>query len=158
MQEATETLMQILLLSLGFCLIIAAIFRMEITAAIKKNAIRHRKLIRAVAIIVGVAIYLNVGWAVGTYYHNYIFKHTPQTFWQVVWKGGYQSINGGTVSFLLADQILLMFTWPLLVGVFVPITWVVYAIHHFIMLIFHAIVYVLWLVGAGGIAKLLGVG
>lgn len=118
---------------------------------------KHRKLVRAVAIIVGVAIYLNIGWAIGTYYHTYIFGHEPQTFWQVVWKGGFHSIDGGE-QLLLANQILLMFFWPLLVGVLMPITWVIYAIYHLAMLVWHAIVYVLWLAGAGGIAKLLGVG
>lgn len=116
------------------------------------------KLVRAVAIIVGVAIYLNIGWAIGTYYRNYIFGHTPQTFWQTVWTGGYPAIMNTGNSSPLSDQIFLMVVWPLLAGVLVPFTWAVYAIYSLVVLVWHAIVYILWLAGAGGIAKLLGVG
>lgn len=121
-------------------------------------AVRHRKLVRAVMFVVIAAIYLNIGWAIGTYYHNYIFGHTPQTFWQTVWKGGYGSLNGGFgKESLLFDQIFLMLVWPML-GFLVPTTWAVYAIHHFAVLAFHSMVFILWLIGAGGIAKLLGIG
>lgn len=120
---------------------------------------RHRKLIRPIMFFVAAAIYLNIGWAIGTYYHAHIFSHAPETFWQVVWRGGYGLINGGVVNdSLLASQIFLMFLWPAVVGALVPITWVIYALHRLAVLVWHSIVFFLWLSGAGGIAKLLGVG
>lgn len=118
-------------------------FRDEIKAFTKK----HHAPTRAVLIVIGVAIYLNIGWAIGTYYHYYIFGYEPQTFWQVVWRGGYQTFSGVVSHTLLFDQIFFMFFWTVVVGLSVPISWVVYAIHN-----------LLWLAGAGGIAKLLGVG
>lgn len=117
----------------------------------------NNRVTRFVMILVVVAMYLNVGWAIGTYYHNYIFGHVPQTFWQTVWKGGYQYLTGGGNQ-LRSDQIIMMFSWPVLIGILVPISWAIYVIHHLAMLAYHFIVFILWLVGAGGIAKLLGVG
>jgi len=47
-------------------------------------------LFNTVVVAMALAAYLNIGWAIGTYYHNYITGHTPQTFWQTVWGGGWE--------------------------------------------------------------------
>lgn len=118
---------------------------------------KHRKLVRAVAIIVGVAVYLNIGWAIGTYYHNYIFGHTPQTFWQTVWKGGYPAIINTVYDSPLYDQILSMFAWPLL-GLISVLLWVVRFAQIGTIYFVWLVSYIFKLIFAGGIAKLLGIG
>ena len=107
-----------------------------------------RKLFNFYTLVFWLAVYLNIGWAFGAYYTTYIFQKTPQTFWQVVWGGGYGFWTSAKPSELLvADQIIFSIFWPLL-AIAVPfISWLVYGLH-----------YLLWLVGWGGVAKLFGVG
>lgn len=120
----------------------------------------NNRVTRFVMVLVAVAIYWNVGWAIGTYYHNYIWGHTPQTFWQTVWNGGYQILSGeaGRSKPLLEFQIIFMFFWPVFVGFFVPISWVIRFAHIGILFFVWFISYIFELIFAGGIAKLLGVG
>lgn len=96
-------------------------------------------------IIAAVAVYLNIGWAIGAYHGAYIIGHAPQTFWQQVWAGWGGFLAGGLPA-QPWDQILIMFLWPLLVLLALG-SWVVYGLY-----------WLSWLIFAGGIAKLLGAG
>lgn len=102
---------------------------------------------KIVKIVVYVAVYLNIGWALGTYYHYNIMYQKPQTFIQTIAAGGWEFFsNFKTLYSLITDQILWMLFWPLWICSIV-VTWILKGISYF-----------LWLVFAGGIAKLLGVG
>lgn len=108
----------------------------------------NNRVTRFAMILVAGAIYLNVGWAIGTYYHNYIFGHEPQTFWQQVWsaKGVVSNLPGNNTPVpLYHDQILFALFWPFQFCILL------------IMWCFHAMEWCFWLF-FGGIAKLLGVG
>lgn len=100
-----------------------------------------KKVLIAILIL---TVYLNIGWALGTYYHNDIFKQgvttqKPQTITQKSLCGGgeFFSICGGNT--LLFDQVLMMFFWPFFLFIAL-LSWVI------------------WLIFAGGVAKLLGIG
>lgn len=95
--------------------------------------------------VVFLALYLNIGWALGTYWHNRILCKVPQTFWQIVWS--ITSPNNCREHTLLMDQLVFMFSWPLL-HLFFPLAgWLTYGAWLLLCLIF-----------AGGLAKLLGIG
>ena len=100
-------------------------------------------------LLLALAVYLNIGWAFGTYFSTYIFPETPpQTFWQVVWSGGYGFWNSSSPPRepLLLNQILASLFWPFYVGS-VVVSWLIFGLHQ-----------LLWLIFWGGIAKLFGVG
>ena len=104
---------------------------------------------KVILVVVAVALYLNAGWALGTYYHNHVLYQSPQTVIQIIAKGGWEFFTGTNCS-LIKDQIVFMFCWPLLMIALV-ITWMVY-------LVVYLAYQLLWLWFAGGIAKLLAVG
>lgn len=96
-----------------------------------------KKVLIAILIL---TVYLNIGWALGTYYHNDIFGHKPQTLTQKVLCGGGEFFAiVASNSPLLTNQCTIMFFWPILLSG-VLFTWVI------------------WLIFAGGVAKLLGIG
>ena len=100
-----------------------------------------------IAIVIAlVAVYLNIGWAMGTYYHYNILGHEPQNFVQKIFCGGWTVFSYAQKSTLLGDQIFGMLVWPILL-LFSFGSWLCYGIYYF-----------LWLIFAGGIAKLLGLG
>jgi len=117
-----------------------------------------RRSIKFFVILAAVAIYLNIGWAFGTYYTTHIFQKTPQTLWQVIWGGGYNIWGGANPRSELSSNIIYSLAWPILVVLITGGSWLVYGLHQLGWLIFHLALYLLWLVGWGGIAKLIGVG
>lgn len=98
------------------------------------------------ALIVLLTIYLNVGWALGTYHHNYIIGHEPETAWQTFWAGGWGFWATKTPSSLIDAQIASLLIWPVMLAITL-FSWFAYFF-----------VWFLWLVFAGGLAKLVGLG
>lgn len=118
---------------------------------------QRSKLVRIVLIILFLlAAYLNIGWAIGTYYHNYIIGKTPQTFWQNVWSGGFNLFETVNTDTLQKDQIFFMFVWP--IALFILLSWIVYGLWLFIYYYAFGVYCILWFIFAGGVAKLFGVG
>lgn len=112
-------------------------------------------IVKIVLGAIALTIYLNIGWAIGTYYH-YIFGQKPETFWQKFWSGGLNlwSIQSTEPTFSKKfDQISMSIAWPIFLVV-VVMSWIVYLIYVLLRLICN----ILWLIFAGGIAKLLKIG
>lgn len=130
---------------------------------------RHETpLARTLMILVGLlllAAYLNIGWAIGTYEHNHILGKTPETFWQEAWQGGFGVFSGLKTTEknfavqvnLGFQQIFFSFFWPLLI-IGILVSWIVYGCLILLYWLWYAAVYFMWLIFAGGIAKILGVG
>ncbi|MFY9461610.1 MAG: hypothetical protein WAP51_00210 [Candidatus Sungiibacteriota bacterium] len=91
------------------------------------------------------AIYLNIGWALGTYF-NGISGKPVETSWQKFWHGGFGGMVAEPITHPLGSQIAAMFLWPVLLLITVA-DWVFYGIY-----------LILWLIFAGGLAKLVGLG
>lgn len=109
----------------------------------------ERKIPRIAMWVAIIAVYLNIGWALGTYYHNNIFNHPPQTVAQQVLSGAGHFLTNQTQQHtsLLEDQTVMMFFWPVMILLVVIGSWLGYALY-----------WLLWLVFAGGIVKIFGVG
>lgn len=108
------------------------------------------KFAKIVLWVAGLALYLNIGWAIGTWTHN-IFGNDVEwtTISQKVISGpGEVNIidSGDNTSTMLSNQVTSMFLWPFLF-VIVAVEWIGYGIYLF-----------LWFIFAGGGAKLLGYG
>ncbi|MDP3947449.1 MAG: hypothetical protein Q8Q41_02015 [bacterium] len=111
-------------------------------------------------ILAVVAVYLNIGWAVGTYYFTYIIDgKRPRTFWQQVWAGwGGFMASPATIQLKPVDQIFPMIVWPIIPVGFALGSWAVYGLYRLVWLIWWGLYWLFWLIFAGGIAKLLDVG
>ena len=97
------------------------------------------------ALTVFITLYLNIGWALGTYW-NSIFDKPAETFWQKFWNAGTFNLLAVPTAPLLWNQIFSMLAWPISV-LFVAALW-----------IFQGVYYLLWFIFAGGLAKLVGLG
>lgn len=103
-------------------------------------------------ILVAFAVYLNIGWALATYFDKHVATVSAEnleTFWQKALAGGWGYLAGGHVgrgSVGLVPKVLFMLFWPVLLAL-AFVGWLVWVIW-----------YLLWLIFAGGIAKLLGLG
>lgn len=109
-----------------------------------------RKAFKILLFVALAALYLNIGWTLGTYYHNHVLYNAPETIAQTIAKGAGSFLSPSDISSLLYDQLLLMFVWPF-ITVLVAGSWILAGL-------FYVGYYLLWLVFGGGIAKLLGVG
>ncbi|HEY4523890.1 MAG TPA: hypothetical protein VJK04_03410 [Candidatus Paceibacterota bacterium] len=108
--------------------------------------------------VIALAFYLNIGWALGTYFHVYIFGMKPETFWQKMWGGGYTIWNYPPhMNSLRFDQILVSICLPLHLIIIVA-SWLVYILVYIINRLLRFIIFILWLIFAGGIVKLLKIG
>lgn len=113
----------------------------------KAYAKKH-PVIFAIMLIMIAAIYLNIGWAFGTYVSGHLSVGADQTQYNAFEKfllGPNGVMFGGTAT-LQSFQIFLALLWPLWFTILI-ISWVCSIIYT-----------MLWLIFAGGIAKLLGVG
>ena len=97
------------------------------------------------ALTVFITLYLNIGWALGTYW-NSIFDKPAETFWQKFWNAGIFNLLADPTASPLWNQIFSMLAWPISV-LFVAALW-----------IFQGVYYLLWFIFAGGLAKLVGLG
>ncbi len=121
----------------------------------KKKMAGWKKVVLAVIIL---AVYLNIGWALGTYYHNSIFQKTPAelSFGQHIiagWGGDNTVFTKGECSMSVA-QVLFSLFWPLVPVFLVLISWCAAGIYYASW----GVYYTLWFIFAGGGAKLLGLG
>ncbi len=109
--------------------------------------------------VVALAVYLNVGWALGTYYHDSIFQKTPAelSIGQHIMAGWGGRGDGyfvrGACSTLTAQRVFSFF-WPLVPVLVVLVSWCVAGIYY----AGWGVYYTLWFIFAGGGAKLLGLG
>lgn len=101
---------------------------------------------KAILITLCLAIYLNIGWAFGTYMHKNVLTHEPQTVYQYFWSGAGDFVTHHDIHDNYQIQIHMMIIWPLTVVIIIA-SWICYGIY-----------YILWLIFAGGIAKLFGFG
>ncbi|MDP1629278.1 MAG: hypothetical protein Q8L57_01515 [bacterium] len=103
-------------------------------------------------VLVLLTIYLNFGWVLGTYYHKHIYTQDPKNFSlsQHILTGGWDILARDSAlkgeRSLLYRQITFSLLWPIPL-LAVVISWVAWIIYHF-----------LWLIFAGGVAKIIGIG
>lgn len=123
---------------------------MESTLEERKEVSTSRAIGGLIIIVVLLALYLNIGWVLGTYYHNHVLYQQPQTIAQTMAGGGWgymSNVQSEREHYsLITNQIVFMLFWPLLM-LFIAGSWV-----------FKGVCYILWLIFAGGVAKLLGLG
>ena len=107
-----------------------------------------RRIAKICLLLVAIAIYLNIGWAVVNYYDNYVLPHgtNAETFWQKVWSGPENNLQNKPNSSPAPFSLFLVFVliWPFLPLVSLA-AWFFYFIY-----------YALWFIFWGGAAKLLG--
>ncbi len=109
-----------------------------------------KKAGKILLVVIGIAVYFNIGWVIGNYYYSNVFytppsQHTP--FAKVFagsWSVLSDSIPLTQIPNKLAVVSIVSVFWPLFLA-FSSVTWVIYFIY-----------YLLWLIFAGGGAKLLG--
>ena len=111
-----------------------------------------KKVIRWVVAMVALTVYLNIGWAVGTYLHNNVSYSVPQSFTAKVLAGPYSMLSSPSIpehkrASLLFGQMLCSIIWPLPIMLIPGLLWIVYALS-----------WIAWIVFAGGLAKLFGIG
>jgi len=112
------------------------------------------QVLKWVLIIVGLTVYLNTGWALGTYHYNNVSHKSVESrniFDKFLAGPGYRAhppgtaVEGHQVS-LFRNQVTTSFIWPIVI-LMITSSWIIYFGY-----------YLLWLIFAGGIAKLLGLG
>lgn len=111
------------------------------------------KVLLVLLFVIGFALYLNIGWAIGTYMHNNVaYKSVESGSLLDKFLAGpdhdifSEDISAANQHSLLSNQVMSSIFWPLLL-VLIVVLWIVCFIY-----------LLLWLVFAGGIAKLFGVG
>ena len=104
-----------------------------------------RKVVFWTLVVVLLAVYLNIGWTIGAYYETNILPHKPQTTWQTVWAGGFGFLAGNNPD-AGGFPIIAMLLWPTIVLIWLG-SWLVFGLY-----------YLGWLIFAGGLAKLVGLG
>ena len=127
------------------------------------------KKIGRIFLLTGIlAVYLNIGWAYGTYGHNHVFYNNPAamtTFQRALAGPGHwvappyvnEPAPLASRSTLLDNQIRFSITGPFVLALTL-ISWLGYGIYCLGAYAFYAICWLLWLIFGGGIAKLLGAG
>lgn len=122
----------------------------------------------SILVTIGFAVYLNVGWALGAYFHKSVclcFKLNleydpgqPETFAGKALSGWGNFVGRGMCSGSpTIDSAIFSFLWPLLLFLSF-FSWIACAVCISLVGICILIKNILWLIFAGGIAKLLGAG
>ena len=115
-----------------------------------------RNLVKALLFVVGLAVYLNIGWVLGTYFHENVVYSAELKGPMAVFLAGPGKLSNHPTrpeaerKSMLTKQIGFSLLWPLMIMV-ISLCWIVYGFG----LLFWWIV---WLVFWGGIAKPFGVG
>lgn len=110
------------------------------------------KFQKCLAILFGLALYLNFGWGLGTYVYNNAAYSEPQTLVAEFWAGPNRCMvveldkSKLKKNRVLEFQIIFSLMWPVML-LFISVVW----LSHFAW-------YLFWLIFWGGIAKLLGLG
>ena len=117
---------------------------------------------KAVVIILGVAIYLNIGWAFGGYYYENVHYVSPRTATAKVVAGGLGLFSQTEMSqdvrhSRTGDQVMLSIIWPVLISC-IAVSWFIFGVWKLGAFAALVVYRLLWLIFAGGIAKTLGVG
>lgn len=118
----------------------------------KKKMAGWKKIVLAVLIL---AVYLNIGWALGTYYHNSIFSKTPAelSIGQYIMAGWDGWFTKAACS-MPTTQVIFSLFWPLVPVLVVLGSWCVAGVCSACWGVYYA----LWFIFVGGGAKLLGLG
>lgn len=114
-----------------------------------------RKILKGVLLVAIIAVYLNIGWALGTYYYYHISGQEPQTLVQKILSN--PLMREAPVNSLLVNQLSMMLLWPLVIFLSL-VVWLLYALSSIVSLVVSGIKWLFWLIFAGGIAKILGAG
>lgn len=112
-----------------------------------------RKWMNIGLFLLGLAVYLNIGWVIGTYYYdniNFVNPSEIETDTEKFMAGPNVLFNYDKSlkhqNTKIGEQIMYSVLWPILI-IFIIICWIFYGLYFLLLLIF-----------AGGIAKLLGLG
>jgi len=104
-------------------------------------------------------VYLNIGWHLGTYMFENVLYVTPETGWAHFWAGGwdFRSQPERPLEFrttLISENILVSIAWPVvLAGVL--LSWVVFGVVTVLVWIWELLLFLLWLIFAGGFGEVL---
>lgn len=114
-----------------------------------------KRIARILLGVLALATYLNIGWAFGTYSHEKVcYAPTEElvTIPQRILAGPGEvfAANKERTKSLVVDQLFYSFLWPLIILLYITM-WTGYGAYC-------VITWLLWLIFAGGIAKLLGAG
>jgi hypothetical protein len=125
--------------------------------------INNRDILFWFLVVVFVAVYVNVGWMVATFYTNPIMKESPEK------QTNFQRLANGPWDVKVAKDfedsaafVFLVILWPFILFVVIGLwlfylccyaIWIIYRIG---LEIYHFLIYLLWLIFWGGAVKLLG--
>ncbi len=128
----------------------------------RKMSRAARRVLLSVMSILGVALYLNIGWAIGTYYHENVKYTIQKTTTAKIAAGGwaiYSRVEVEDKSSLQLEQVEFSLVWPAFV-VMIGFSWLAFGAWKLLVFVWWLAYWLayklLWLVFAGGIAKLLG--
>lgn len=112
------------------------------------------KLLKIGLFLFGLALYLNIGWVIGTYnYHiTYVNPSEIESVTDKFMAGPNLIFNHHTLEnqHKKIDQISYSVLWPVMIF-FTIICWIFYGLYY-------GLCFLSWLIFGGGIAKLLGLG
>ena len=104
---------------------------------------------KALILILALAAYLNIGWALGTYFYDEVARKIPESVVS-------QILSGPRNVLSQSDRPAHMMIGRTSTQVFWSILWPALTLLIGVLWLFYGIYYLLWLVFAGGIVKLLG--
>lgn len=114
-----------------------------------------KKIRNGVIFTICLMLYLNIGWALGTYWNRVSTYEKPHNIVETFMQGGgknwycdaQSNPNCANPNDELANKVLSMFIWPIILVFFIGGSWIVWLFYKG-----------LWLIFAGGLAKLFGIG
>lgn len=122
-----------------------------------------KKVVLWMVAVLALAVYLNIGWAFGTYMYNNVHYTVPKSFTAKVLAGPHSILSEPDTPenkkpSPLVDQVALSIIWPVVIVIGPIVVWTIYAICYIVWLIVYGVYWTLWIVFAGGLAKLFGIG
>lgn len=115
------------------------------------HKVQTAKLWLVILGIIGLAAYLNIGWAMGTYFYDNVDSPQAQTTMSAKILAGPEGwVSRDSHKTKMQRQVVFSILWPLAICAIIGM-WVLWTIGYIFVLF-------LWLIFAGGIAKLTGIG
>lgn len=102
-------------------------------------------MLTVILIIIGIAVYLNIGWFLGAYYHENIvgMSFNDLTIFGKIFAGPKAIMVEKRRGEKLIDEVVLSIGWSLWI-IIIMVAWIIYGFYWF-----------LWFIFAGGIIKLI---
>jgi hypothetical protein len=117
------------------------------------------KAFKIILVFLIVAVYLNIGWGIGThYYQNVAYISNPEGFINKFLAGGWNVFNHPESSknaSLFFIQICYTTAWPIIIGA-MALSWIAYGLWQLIVILWSGIVLLGKLIFAGGLIELIG--